>query len=631
MTDRVALVFAKALGLILSQLPISLLENITEFLAWVFMTIPNSRKRLLLSNLTHAFPEWKYPKILSLAKESSARMFEMGFFSLCYPFMSRDGLRHTVYYDDDTEAKLEELRKTGKPVLMLIPHTCLFETLATSPFFRPHGGRSLGAIYRPNKNPHLDKWITRARCNVGIIPFSRKEGIIKARSHLKKGNWLAVLFDQNAGEYGTIYPFLDRVCSMSILPNILVRKSDVIPVICIAQRISFFRSKLLVQRIDDKKEKLHVGSHEILGDLIKNDKNGFPDWLWSHGKWKTNERPHEILKLIPRKLGLPPKECLARKLKIWLRLPNWLGDIIMAIPVIRLIRDERPDCELTVFVKEQYVYWLKGLGIAEVVVGLPPKSPKYFCGLLPFRKHMPEFQLLFTNSFRGDLEAIIFGARYRMGIEYGRRRFLLNHPVRKDLSKSTHLTFQWKRLAEAGGCTKGLNLEPFNKNRKDSRSIVIGIAPGSNNTPSKRVPLTIWSSLINLVLDSIPCPIHIRLLGTPKDSSICDSIMADCRKSFFQNLCGRTSLTELDQEIQGLDLLLCSDSGAMHLANFRGTPVFAIFGPTSPNITGPIFEAPNSIAEVSSKNFRRVSELDLKEMSEKLESFLKKEILTRCK
>ena len=78
----------------------------------------------------------------------------------------------------------------------------------------------------PIKIPFLDKWITKARRKVGIIPFSRKEGIIKARSHLKKGkNWLAVLFDQNAGEYGTIYPFLDRVCSMSILPNILVRKS----------------------------------------------------------------------------------------------------------------------------------------------------------------------------------------------------------------------------------------------------------------------------------------------------------------------------------------------------------------------------------------------------------------------
>ena len=110
-----------------------------------------------------------------------------------------------------------------------------------------------------------------------------------------------------------------------------------------------------------KRDKLHEESHEIFGDIIKNHKNGFPDWLWSHGKWKTNERPHEILKLIPRKLGLPPKDCLPRKLKIWLRLPNWLGDIIMAIPVIRLIHEERPDCELTVFVRDPYVIGLKAL------------------------------------------------------------------------------------------------------------------------------------------------------------------------------------------------------------------------------------------------------------------------------
>ena len=103
------------------------------------MSIPNSRRRLLISNLRHAFPEWEYAKIISVARESSARMFEMGFFSLCYPYMSKDQLRHTVFYDDDTEAKLDELRETGKPVLMLIPHTCLFETLATSPYFRPLG------------------------------------------------------------------------------------------------------------------------------------------------------------------------------------------------------------------------------------------------------------------------------------------------------------------------------------------------------------------------------------------------------------------------------------------------------------------------------------------------------------
>jgi len=41
--------------------------------------------------------------------------------------------------------------------------------------------------------------------------------------------------------------------------------------------------------------------------------------------------------------------------------------------------------------------------------------------------------------------------------------------------------------------------------------------------------------------------------------------------------------------------LLCNDSGAMHLANILGTPIFAIFGPTSPEKTGPVFKSPVKI------------------------------------
>ena len=43
---------------------------------------------------------------------------------------------------------------------------------------------------------------------------------------------------------------------------------------------------------------------------------------------------------------------------------------------------------------------------------------------------------------------------------------------------------------------------------------------------------------------------------------------------------------------RGLDVLVCNDSGAMHLANAFGCPVVAIFGPTDPSVTGPIFETP---------------------------------------
>ena len=151
MKGRIILLLVQMLGFIMCKLPFSHLEKMTEFLGWVLITIPNSRRSLLLSNLRHVFPDWGHDKILSVAKESAARMFEMGFFSLSYPFMSNEQRRHTVFYDKVAEVKLEELRNTGRPVLFLIPHTCLFESLATSPFFRPFVGRSLGQFIAPTK------------------------------------------------------------------------------------------------------------------------------------------------------------------------------------------------------------------------------------------------------------------------------------------------------------------------------------------------------------------------------------------------------------------------------------------------------------------------------------------------
>ena len=150
------------------------------------MAFPSPRRRVLLSNLKYAFPNWSYKKLKRNATESAARMFEMGLFSLCYPFMSKEQMKRTVYYPKETDLKLKELRKSGRPVLFLIPHVCLFEALATSPYFRPFGEKRIGAIYRPNKNKSLDKWINEARLRTGIDTFSRNDGFFKTKGYLKK-------------------------------------------------------------------------------------------------------------------------------------------------------------------------------------------------------------------------------------------------------------------------------------------------------------------------------------------------------------------------------------------------------------------------------------------------------------
>ena len=252
------------LGFILSKTPFKALEFLTEVLALFFLILPSKRKKILFSNLAHSFPNWSQQKINSVARESTARMFEMGFFSLCYPFFSKDERRRCLFIDREVEKKLLQINKSLKPVLFLAPHCCLFETMAVSPLFRPSNCRHLGAIYRPNKNKTLDEWITGARQEVGIKTFSRKRGLIEARSHLKAGNWLGLLYDQNAGVRGGGSIFLGRICSFSPLPDLLAKNKNVICVHAIAKRQSFFRSRLELDEIRNQNKSVIKSAHECL-------------------------------------------------------------------------------------------------------------------------------------------------------------------------------------------------------------------------------------------------------------------------------------------------------------------------------------------------------------------------------
>ena len=93
----------KSVGFLLSLCPFFVLEGATILLGRLFVGIPSGRRRILLSNLRHAFPERSEDDLRGTARESAARMFEMGFFSLCYPFLGKDKLRKSVTYTEHAE------------------------------------------------------------------------------------------------------------------------------------------------------------------------------------------------------------------------------------------------------------------------------------------------------------------------------------------------------------------------------------------------------------------------------------------------------------------------------------------------------------------------------------------------
>ena len=96
--------------------------------------------------------------------------------------------------------KLNRINKSGSGILWLIPHFCHADALS---FLQPK--IRVNALYRPLRNPVFDDFVKKSRQRFEVSTIDRKDGgMIKTLKVLKKGEILAMLFDQNAG--GSRYP-----------------------------------------------------------------------------------------------------------------------------------------------------------------------------------------------------------------------------------------------------------------------------------------------------------------------------------------------------------------------------------------------------------------------------------------
>jgi heptosyltransferase-2 len=81
------------------------------------------------------------------------------------------------------------------------------------------------------------------------------------------------------------------------------------------------------------------------------------------------------------------------------------------------------------------------------------------------------------------------------------------------------------------------------------------------------------------------------LFGGKNDLAITSRIESAIRspQSAIFNLAGKTLLRELMALLKLCRVLLTNDTGPMHVAAALEIPVVAIFGSTSPELTGPVF------------------------------------------
>ena len=602
------LVLLKFLGWLIAHTPEPVLRALSATLGdFVFFGL-SRRRRLVLSNLHHAFQEKPAAWHRTIGRESCRRMIETGFLSLATPYLNAARLRQIVSASPELLAAYALHRTSPAATLICSPHLAYWEAQTSQPLVVPGPFPEFGIIFRPLDNPAANAFVTASRERFGMKLLSRKEGFADALKILRRQGFVGVLFDQNAGLQGALTTLFGRVCSTTELPGLMAEKFGARVYGIFPRRRAFWRVEVSVDLIATGGESTAVtlGLNRWLEQLLRADDNLCSSWLWAHDRWRNQDMPAKRFRLEAKR-DLLAADLLARGLttlprrtRVYVRLPNWLGDVVMALPLLRALRAARPDAEITLVAKKTFLPLLDGWAIADRTLALPSPGLGYYFFFRRLRREHLDVWLLFTNSLRGDLEAWFSGSRQRFGlVRPGKPRPLLSHAYRvpADFDERTHHQLAlWENFLRHFGLLTPLDRTPLPAAVSDAPlstpSAPIGLISGSENTPAKRWPVAHWRALI----EAFPSA-HFVLFGTVNDTPFTSAIAAGFAATRVENLAGRTTLPDYAARLRTCRLLVTNDTGGMHLANALGVPLLALFGPTNPVRTGPVFASPTRLLQ----------------------------------
>lgn len=617
----------KAAGWLIAHAPEWLLRAIAAALGETLFLVARGRRRLMLSNLDHAFPDRPPGWGKAVARASSRRLVETGLLSLATPFLPERRIRRIARLSPTVAEWARDLADHPRPVVLGTLHLALWETQTWLKLLCPTPLPAFGIVFRPLNQPSVNAYVKTTRERFGMRLLSRREGFVDAIRILRGNGCVGILVDQNAGMQGALTTFLGRVCSTTELPGLLAVRTGAEVRSFHPRRTGFWRVEFDSQPIahDGTAAGVTVAFNRWLEQALARDVGLCACWLWIHDRWRHQDEPARRLRLESKRdllqdeMRLRGWAELPRRTRLWIRLPNWLGDVVMALPLLRALRASRPDAEIVLLARPRFLPLLSRLGVADRLEALPPRGRAYWRRFLRLRSAHPDLWLLFTHSVRGDLEARLAGAPQRFGIvRTGRFRPLLTHayrPPRGFDGPTRHQFDLWEaflrhfgllgeidrsplvhgRTATSGRCQGGTGVPPVPRTSPDPAEggpgapspAPIGLIPGSENEPAKRWPVAHWRRLI----EDFPTRRFV-LFGTANDAGITAAVADGFAPERVEDLAGKTDLEAFAERLLGCRLLVSNDTGGMHLANALGLPVVALFGPTNPLRTAPVFSAP---------------------------------------
>lgn len=290
--------------------------------------------------------------------------------------------------------------------------------------------------------------------------------------------------------------------------------------------------------------------------------------------------------------------------------PAWIGDMIMAQTLFKVLREQYPQATIDVMAPRSTAGVVKLFSEVDNFIELP-----FDHGTLQIRKRYQfaknlrekhyDWAILTRNSFKSALIPFLakiprrtgwlgeqrYGllndwrklnkTRYPMMIE---RFFALAYPKNTPLKKPYTLPQLTVPKVAVTVTLKKLSLS--------TEKPILALCPGAEYGIAKR-----WlpEHFATVAQKKLAQGWQVWLLGSPKDKPATSQVNEICENRCV-DLAGRTALDEAIFLLSVANTVVANDSGLVHLAAALDKPLVAIYGPTPPELAPPLTQKAKSLS-----------------------------------
>jgi heptosyltransferase-2 len=289
-------------------------------------------------------------------------------------------------------------------------------------------------------------------------------------------------------------------------------------------------------------------------------------------------------------------------MKILVVGPSWIGDTVLAQPLLKLLHRRHRALELDMLVP----------GWTQPVVRRMPEVRRAIAspfehGELQFaerrdlgRELRPERYdqaIILPNTFKSAFVPLFARVRRRTGYRGEMRWGALNDLRTLNEAALPQMAQRYAALALEAGEELPPQLPSPTLSVDESERIAtlallglsgitraVALCPGAEYGPAKRWPPSYFAELARALSNDGQA---VWLIGSAKDAQIGEDIVR-LSEGACVNLCGKTSLDQAVDLLASARLVITNDSGLMHVAAALNTPVIAIYGSSTPAFTPPL-------------------------------------------